>query len=1083
MANEYQYPLTFNFRQAGGKQKVFFSLKCEEGDVDLVTNATWIHIEKGEVTPTTIDGEPAITGYFVINVYAGSAARSERIHFVVNDGEECDAFDSKYIEIVQDGAPCSCGISNFNPQSLTWANDTTTPLAINYDTKGGCLNVTKATITTNPNNHFTADTATTGVITVTPGTAGEENVEGEITIEYSANGEGCSNAKIPLTHEGSNCGCGSFYFNDSRMLVWANDSDLTAQTKSFTTAGCISEITPTVITNSHFEVSRDGDGIKVRPTASTTTDITETVTVTYSANGVPCTPAKTFNVKHEGNDCSCGILNFNVDGKSVSTGGDIPWDYESYGKDTASKTIKYTVDSTRQACIVGNVEWTIDGEDAEYFGKEDVDSSTVKIWPTQENEEDRNLNAYLRYSYTLTNGTTCDGTFDYLKLVQVKANYCNCNLPDACFRKTVPLYWSSSTGYNSYILGYGYSCIIDDEERGRFWSDSRLPANATFAVRKATGSRNKYEFVLTVQNKATGTNPIRFDFEIHYEKRYGDVIIGDCKKSYTAYQTDDYITCERISADNMKIYDPLFDISSSAGVQSVGRVTNTYGIDTYKILYANSVFVPTKITVPTSAQTWISDFEIHMPETDTSPVNIKARLTANEHADVRTTTATVRFDTSKLDEVYGICNCNPAIEFEIKQKGNSQPGECDCQESTVAFTYSGSSSSGESNDYISYHTYDEECFTGSVRFILADKNKNEIQGSDSTYKQIPPDNWLSAKVEDVTESSGEHRPKVYWKYDKNESTDNRTAILYCVYKLSTGDCYKEIRITQEGKVANCSALNASIKDLSSVSYNAGSNALIAYTSNLLIDGTRLSGVTLSSTADWVNDVHIDNEDPTELRADLKDNVKKTGVTDGARPDRTTTVQAFFVYDDEQHNKVTIGGEECQGKPITITQKGYSGACPSCASMTEANIDVDYEDYGDEKPGGGRWKCSSDAGQVPAFHSGSKDLFKVVLNGITTEYEGNTITCFKLSASTDETTYLSFVSAVPVEGTNNEYIVKGTVADLSESLEAQPVAISLHLMKRDFTSDTEQYIECTSINESGHIVVMPHGKDCDGNPIS
>lgn len=1092
MANEYQYPLTFNFRQAGGKQKVFFSLKCGEGDVDLVTKATWIHIETGETGTTTIDGEPAITGYFVINVGPGTEERSAIVHFVVNDGDECDAFGNRYIEINQDGeppAPCSCGISNFSPQSLIWANDTTTPLTINYDTKGGCLNVTKATITTNPNNHFTADTATTGVIKVTPGTAGEENVEGEMTIEYSANGEGCSNAKIPLTHKGSNCGCGSFYFNDLSMLVWANDSDLTAQTKSFTTADCISEITPTVITNSHFEVSRDADGIKVRPTASTTADITETVTVTYKANGINCTPAKTFSVKHEGNDCDCGILNFKLNNSVISAGSTIPWDYNSYGDDDAGKIISFTIDSSRQSCIDGSVSVSIVGDDAEYFDKREVYTNTYRIWPISENKDDENREATLKFSYTLANGTICDGTVDFLKLVQVKPNYCDCELSN-CVMRTVPLYKSSSTNYNTYILGYGYPCIVDGEVRGRFWSDSILPANAELNIVGPLGTNPvRYEFKLTVPNRSEPIDP--YAFEIHYEKKYGDIVIGDCKKSYSVYQTDDYITCERINNENMEISVPLFDISSSSGVTTVGRITNSSGSKTYQILYANSIFTASEITVPTSAQTWISDFSLDMPEEGSYFIYIKAKLTTNNSTEDRTTTATVRFDTDKLAEVYGICNCDSEKEFVITQKGKSTPGDCSCNETTSSYNHNENSTGGENNDTISSNSYPENCFSDSVKFILADRNKNVLQGSDSAYKQIPPDNWLSAKVVAETTSSGEYKPRVYWEYLDNSRTDNRTAVFYCVYKLSTGDCYKEIKITQYGKVTACTTLNDSITEATTGSfpanYVANENVRIAWASPsdvLLIEGTRLSGVTLQTTEDWVNDVHIDSTDPKNLQASLKANIDTTVGTDGSRPDRTTTVQAFFVYDDEQHNKVTLGGTECQGKEITIKQSGYDGACPDCISMTDENIVIDYTNYGDEKTEGGRWKCSSDDGQVPAFHSGNnKELFKVVLNNITTEYKGNTVTCFILNATTIETSYLTDVEAKLVENTNNEYIITGNIINLSASLAAQPVVVNLHLMKRNFKSDTEAYIECDKINKYGQIVVMPQGKDCDGNPIN
>ena len=420
---------TIEFKSTSGDAKRIefsFATQCEgAGVISVYSKPSWLD--------SSISGK-------ILTLTTNSSTLSQRDGYVVVavDGEPCDS-ESDKIPVIQKTSSCSCGISNFRPQSLTWTSDSKDPQDIEYSVGGDCpINVIDAT--TDNTTHFSV-TKSNGKITVTPlAVGGQSGVDAHLNIQYKANGVDCDNVSLNLTHEGSNCGCGTFKFDSEDMLVWENDEALTPKTKGYTphddAASCITEIVPSVKENSHFNVVKVTNGIQVTPTANTTSDVNEDVTVNYKANGSPCT-AKTFKIRHNGAGCSCAILSFKVDGSYASS---IVWDSEASGKgegDENVRTITYSIVSGKENCIDGSINVNIGGTDADKFGIDKTDPTQVKVWPIGENVDNKELSARVEYSYQLIDGTNCDGSYDYINIKQIKGCKCKDIMPGQCYQKTV----------------------------------------------------------------------------------------------------------------------------------------------------------------------------------------------------------------------------------------------------------------------------------------------------------------------------------------------------------------------------------------------------------------------------------------------------------------------------------------------------------------------------------------------------------------------------------------------------------------------------------------------------------------------
>ena len=982
------------------------------------------------------------------------------------------------ITLKHNGSGCGCGTSNFNPQSLTWPSNSTEPQDITYSVAGDCpINVIDAT--TDNTTHFSVSKSN-GKITVTPlAQGGQSGVDAHLKITYKANGRDCDNAQLNLKHNGSNCGCGTFKFDSEDMLVWENDEALTPKTKGYTphddAASCITEIVPSVKENSHFNVVKVTNGIQVTPTANTTSDVNEDVTVNYKANGSPCT-AKTFKIRHNGAGCSCAILSFKVNG-SVATS--IAWDSEASGRgegDANVKTITYSIVSGKENCINGSINVDITGTDADKFGVDKTDPTSVKVWPIGENTEDRELSAKIAYSYELIDGTECDGSYDFVTITQIKGCKCVNIMPGQCYQKTV-----TKLGGNDFPIGSGATqgCgIFSYRQKGEGVSYVHIYHDGEY----------KRRFTVDLKNMSLSTKrDIVNDITIVFTKEYNGKPIGECSTVYTIIQTPDWVSCNRLDDYSMTGEEIPYYLSEREF--RIWRTNVYYVVQAFMAYQNQGVITASEMT---SDKDWLHDFRINSHYDDIDATNryyeIYAKADPNTGTQDRTATVTLTMNRTKLTEL-GICRCSTYTKtFTVTQKASSQPSQdCDCQEYPgVPFTYNAKAEEGQTEVRV-LHEYPATCFTESIqhRFTLTDENGNLIDNCYSDYKAVPNYSWLSVKIEDYAFTETTYAPKLYWKWQTNDYEDPRTGVYYFVVNLANGEtCKRRVEITQKGKLdLSCTLLKDSISEgVSPIPNNGSTEHSVAWTSSLLVEGSHLTGEKTSSTASWINSLHTKTNDATHLYADAKSNIST--LNDGASLGRETTIKTYFV--DGDGNKVVIDDEECPTKTITVHQNGFSGKCPSCDSVTIDDLEIMYTDenghyYGDEENG-----CVGiDGDSYPAVHGGfGVILFKCKINKPTTvDHEGHTTTCFEVMPETTDGNLTRVWAVLDTTDTNKQtYIIKGNLNYNSGNAHVG-VGMALYIGRKNYAGDTEGTpVKCTSFKDA-HIILLVNNKKCDYTPIN
>ena len=922
------------------------------------------------------------------------------------------------------------------------------------------------------------------IVTLTTNSSTLSQRDGYVVV--AVDGEPCDSEsdKIPVIQKTSSCSCGNFDMDTSTISWDSNEGRDVVKSKSYS-ENCVTVYDVSVggTDSGHFHASNNGHKIEVYPDGTNLSETSKnaTVTVKYKTDTVPDCGSKTFNVIHNGTGCECGILRFKVDGES---GSQAVWDYDAHGSNCAH-TITYEIVNGKGGCITDGVSVSIVGDGFDY---ETVNDHTIKVWPINENpSEEQPVTATVKYSYTLPSGTVCDGSMDNVSLIQVKKEYCKCGLENICVRQSIPDYGGNAAncddgenkggGYYRYYLGSGNS-----NGCGRFYSNSKNPGYPNpkiwnIDVTKDTQNENKYNFYLWTLDRAAGSIN-NYDFEIHFERKYGTAILGTCSRTYHMHQERDYaIPCILSNSELMTIY-PQTVNSSSHTDYAIGRVQSSVrGGKLYKALYSHNALVDSGITVDSSVD-WIKNLRADVSEENY--FYIRADVSSNSGPQ-RNATITVKFESEALKEYYGICNNNFRQTFTITQDASTTPEECDCKETQTTAQLESNSNSGETS-YTSYY-YAEDCFGSGSKFILADSGGTIIQGSDSSYQPIRYGTWLSGYTEAKLNTSGEkYGGLVHLKWAKNNNTQSRNVSFYLVINLDGKTCRKKINFNQEGIISDCATLNNSIKGYTAEKSYVGGEVSAAYTDQLLMSNTRLSAETISSgehkTPIWITNIHTKENDFDDIYVNLEANTTTEG--DRATKSRDGYVKTFFVYTTgaDAGKKVKLNGVECEGKDVKINQAGYAGICQSCVDFTSADIKIKYDGYGQLKPDNTHWTCSSALiGQVPAYHSASTsiDLFECELQNIDEDID---FKCFSISAETNQTNWISSVSAVRDGDSKTKFKIKGKPNKLVD-IAAQPVAITLHLMK--WNNVTKTYSECSNkIQNVGHIVVLPY--DSDGNEL-
>lgn len=143
-------------------------------------------------------------------------------------------------------------------------------------------------------------------------------------ITPTVNGVSCSSNKFSVTQDGvpaPSCTCSDFSITPT-SLSWDSDST-SSKNVTITSGSCISNIT--VNTLAHFNATVGSGKVTVSPkgTNTTTSPYTETLTISYRANGSSCTN-KSVSLTQSGQapvTCTCSDLTASAGGIITATGG------------------------------------------------------------------------------------------------------------------------------------------------------------------------------------------------------------------------------------------------------------------------------------------------------------------------------------------------------------------------------------------------------------------------------------------------------------------------------------------------------------------------------------------------------------------------------------------------------------------------------------------------------------------------------------------------------------------------------------------------------------------------------------------
>ena len=1077
-------PLVLNFSESGGWKRIYYSLECgEDNKVELLKpdSVNWVSITELTDPKYKYREDNKNFGAFLVEVSSqesGGRKRNTTLDFSINEGGNCGV---KRIDIGQDGSDCGCGPDNFSEVSIEWPSNSVSPQDVTYEV-GDCISVVTATTS---DNHFTAKISS-GKITVTPSAAGEEDIDGILSIQYTAKGATCDNVDIPLLHKGTNCGCGSFQMSDETIVWTASQTD--RRTRAYSPSdgsSCVEVSTDVSVSNTaHFSARKVTNGIEVWPIAETTSEETGTVTVNFSANGVPCDTPKTFNVKHSGVGCSCAILEFKVDGESTTTAA---WDDEASGRgddDKNVKTITYTVEQGKEDCIDGTVPIDVEiiGSDSDKFGVDKTDVTSVKVWPIGKNRSTSNLNASIGYKYKLKDGTECDGSYDYVSLVQIGGCKCDDVMSDDCYQMTAP----KTSG--TYYIGYVNSKCGDVTFTPRGYGIDRIP--------RSYPGDNTIIFSATTKDRSAYTDDTINDITVTYTKKYNGKPVGECSNAYTLIQTDNWVTCDRWVGINITGEDNISYLSSSNAL--LAKSINEELIKAIIAFTNQEIISNASITAKNkpsgTVADWLSDFRIEAEYPSDATLRrfrLYASITENNTGSDREATITIEADRDKMRNL-GICGCSTYFRrFDIKQKAKAGQN-CDCQESANPRIPIGTTvdSPAGTTAFTVIHEYKESCFVeNQPKFILTENadGTGVITNSDvQTYTVLSDYDWLSVKIEAVEyySGSGKLSPKFYCKYEENNRLDPRDATFYLVVNLkdATEKCVGKVVFKQKGKLEiTCETLNENINEYGSnnnIPYTGKTNEPVAFTSDeimeLLPEGVRLSGKTISSTPRWISNVDGESGNDKRVLADIAPNT--TDDNDGATSARTGEIQVFFANEDGSYYI-----DNCTGKTITLKQNGYSGDCPSCDSISIDDLEIIYKDENDKYYGEAENGCSGvDQEKYPAFHGGTELLlFKCKINKANTvTHSGHVTRCFDVIAETtsSDLTYVH-ASVDSTDTTQQTFEIRGNLNTRMSGNQVS-IPIALYIGKKDYANTNDGTATKCTTSKDGHIILLVQGKDCE-----
>ena len=233
-------------------------------------------------------------------------------------------------------APCECTALTLASTTASVTVGSTTDVTFT----AGCT--TGHTVASSDDTVATA-TVGNGKVTITGVKAGTAT----ITLSYTAGTtSSCSSAITTTVADPTpTCTCDNFAISPT-SLEWEASSTASKEVSITESGSCISGVQVSS-SNSHFTASISGSKITVTPTAATSSsEETGTLTVSYKANGSDCTPSKTVSLRHkattcETTSCTCYVVGPATlkTGTSIASGAttaEVEWSYTAVTWTTAS---------------------------------------------------------------------------------------------------------------------------------------------------------------------------------------------------------------------------------------------------------------------------------------------------------------------------------------------------------------------------------------------------------------------------------------------------------------------------------------------------------------------------------------------------------------------------------------------------------------------------------------------------------------------------------------------------------------------------------------------------------------------------
>ena len=950
------------------------------------------------------------------------------------------------------GCSCSANLHVYNGGNLTYEEVTSATEIGTYSIDQDCTDTITVTSVTSSESWLRIDSFTGGSIKAkwdaNPSTTNTRNTT--IKVFADNNGEQCASPKeITITQDkDTSCKCADISLVPNTEIPATRSSRAVLAEYVTSQAGCsvkdvyVSYVSLNPSGNWVKDVGVDASNNEITATVesndtASVREITLAITAKTSDNK-ECTGIATVTAKQKGATCQCDDLIPVQGATELSWGQNLVIDSAD-----GEYTLTYEYANGKSECF-GSVTFDYTDLDDAFIVEtgETANKSYINVKPNPEAQGGESIKISFVYSVPDGSGTKQCGlsTGNYIDI-----NYnpgCNCSklLPeDICIQRYVPL------EAGTHLLGK-FGIVGCGDFVGTSTSDQ---------VEEVLISQDGEEYSVSVKLKQY--TPPAPDYPDGYSGIEISLYEGDIQKcppvTYQIAQTASYINYTRVGQlmDFTGKQDiPYYD--NDDGI--IATLTGSDNITAFKKIWGNSN--EDGIISFSSNQSWVG--EPFTVDIRSNTIYLQANIERNTTSSGKDAIITISLDSNKMRRNYGICITQLSNDITIHQEMDPAYA-CDCP---IDYELWELSYVGNSSTTYTWKT-NKSCFSDAAQADTRLMFVPQVTGKDpndfyADYVEV--NNWLSIKLEahTLSDNPDTYVLRVYWKAKANDGDARSYPITFKIGLKDDPNCTATFTVKQEAVIeATCEELvetihtyKGGVGDSSNIDYTGGTVTFAAFTESLK-PGTKLMGRIESDCTgcDW-----IEGFEPDSLKGYLNVKAKSniSSSNDGSSSPRTASKVTLYLVD--------ANGEplDCDGKTISLTQEGYSGACRACSELTSAAQPTpNFNGYSTTS-------YTDASGTYDAFEVTTAGASDIPLFEIQMTYEvlllPDDLRCFDLVADTVHTANFTQFSDgkylhVTPDDTTNKWIVSGKLKYDNNTVEvAQTVDINLYFKRRNFVDGTD-----------------------------